>query len=131
MSIRDEVQAFNESFCKLVANQDVDGLVEFYRPDARLLPPGVPALQGPDAIRGFFEMMLEAGVKELELDSAFAEESGGLVIDTGAYRLTVVPPGGDPVVDIGKYLVVLKRGVDGALRLAYDTFNSDTAPPAG
>lgn len=130
MSIRDEVQALNEGFCKTVANQDVDGLLEYYRPDAWLLPPGVPALQGPEAIRGFFQMMLEAGVKELELDSVAVESSGELVVDTGRYRLTVAPAQGEPTVDIGKYLVVLKREADGSLRLAYDTFNSDEAPPA-
>jgi ketosteroid isomerase-like protein len=76
MSLQEEVRGLNEAFGKVVSNQDVDGLVELYTPDAKLLPPGLPMLEGTEAIRGFFRVMLDAGVRELELKSVVVDGTG-------------------------------------------------------
>lgn len=130
MALRDEVEQLNQAFGKAVANQDLDAVMELYAPDAKLLPPGAPMMEGADAIRGFFQAMLDAGVRGLELDSAVVDGSDDFGVDVGRYRLTLQPPGGESMIDEGKYIVVLKRQSDGSLRLQYDTFNGN-APPAG
>jgi ketosteroid isomerase-like protein len=130
MSLRDEVLALNEGFGKAISNQDVEKLLDYYAPDAKLLPPGVPMLEGAAAIKGFLQMMLEAGARGLELDSVLVDGNDDLVVDVGRYRLTMEAPGGEPVIDVGKYIAVCKRQGDGSLRLAYDTFNSDAPPPS-
>jgi uncharacterized protein (TIGR02246 family) len=130
MALRDEVDQLNQEFSKAVSNQDLDGVLEIYAPDAKFLPPGSPMLEGTANIRGFFQMMLEAGARALELDPVVVDGNDDLVVDVGRYRLTMAPPGADPVIDVGKYVDVLKRQPDGRLRLAYDIFNSDQAPPA-
>jgi uncharacterized protein (TIGR02246 family) len=125
MSLRDEIDAINSEFGKAASNQDLDGVMDLYAPDAWLLPPGAPLIQGKDGIRAFFGMMLDAGVQGLELESMTVEGNDELAVDIGRYRLTIVPPGADPMTDEGKYIVVMKRQPDGKLRLAYDAFNSD------
>jgi uncharacterized protein (TIGR02246 family) len=130
MSLRDEVESLNSEFSKAVSNQDLDSVMDLYTSDAWLLPPGVPMIQGSDGIRAFFQTMLDAGVRALNLESAAVEGSGDVAVDIGRYRLTVEPPGADSVIEEGKYIVVLRRQADGNLRLAYDTFNSDAAPPS-
>lgn len=130
MTLREEVESLNAAFGKAVANQDLAAVADFYVSDAKLLPPGSPMLEGRDSIKGFFQMMLDAGVRALELDSVVVDGTEDFAVDIGRYRMTMEPPGADRMIDVGKYVVVLKRQPDGALRLAYDTFNSDQ-PSAG
>jgi uncharacterized protein (TIGR02246 family) len=128
MGLRDEVEAVNSMFSKAASNHDLDSVMEFYAPDAWLLPPGAPLIQGKDGIRAFFQTMLDAGVRTLQLKSLTVEGTNDFAVDIGRYKITIVSPGADPVTDQGKYIVVLKRQSDGKLRLTYDTFNSDKAP---
>jgi uncharacterized protein (TIGR02246 family) len=130
MSLRDEVDSLNSEFSKAGANQDLDGVIALYAPDAWLLPPGAPLIQGREGIRSFFGMMLDAGVRGVELESLAVDGSHELAVDIGRYRITFESEGADPFTDEGKYIVVLKRQPDGTLRIAYDTFNSDSAPPS-
>jgi ketosteroid isomerase-like protein len=37
----------------------------------------------------------------------------------------IQPPDSDSLVDNGKYVAVWKRDVDGSLKMAIDTFNTD------
>ena len=129
--VQDDVAALNADFGKAVANQDVDELVGFYDPKARMLPPNAPLAQGPDAIRQVFQAYLDAGVRSLDLQSIDVQEEGSLVVDVGRYVLGIQPPGADPIQDIGKYIVVMRRQSDGSLKIVADAFNSDEAPPAG
>ena len=129
MGLRDEVETLNSEFSKAGSNQDLDGVMELYAPDAWLLPPNATLIQGKDGIRAFFQAMLDAGVRGVDLESITVEGTNELAVDIGRYRLTIDPSGGDTVTDEGKYIVVLKRQSDGKLRIAYDTFNSDQ--PAG
>ena len=127
MSLRDEVHGLNAAFSKAVANQDLVAVAEFYDPEAKLLPPGSPMLEGLDAIKEYFQTMLDAGARALELESVVVDGTEDFGVDIGRYRLTMEPPGANRAIDVGTYIVVLKRQPDGALRLGYDT-NSDQAP---
>jgi uncharacterized protein (TIGR02246 family) len=130
VTLREEVEALSAAYSKVVANQDVAAVAELYASDARLLPPGSPMLEGLDAIRSFFKLMFDAGVRSLDLESVVVDGREDLAIDVGRYRVTMEPPGADPMVEVGKYLVVLKRQPDGVLRMVYDAYNSDQ-PPSG
>jgi ketosteroid isomerase-like protein len=130
MSVRDEIEKLNGEFTKAVANQDAKALAAFYTDDTRLLPPGAPMVEGRNATRDWFQTMIDAGVKALDLNSIAVESGGEMVVDVGTYRLTVQPPGAEAAVDEGKYIVVFKRQGGGDLKIAYDTFNSDFAPPS-
>lgn len=127
---RTEIQTINEEFGKAVANQDVAAVLGFYDDNARLLPPNSQLLEGKSAIGAFFQSMLDAGVKSLELESLDVLEAGDVTIDVGRYRLSMEPAGAGLIEDVGKYVVVFRRQPDGSHRMIIDTFNSDLPAPA-
>lgn len=131
MTVQDEVASLNAEFSKGVANQDVDEVVRLYDPAARLMAPNAPIAVGHDAIKGVLQAFVDAGAKSLDLQSTEVLSEGSLVVDIGRYVLGIQPTGADPVQDVGKYIVVLRRQSDGSLRIVADAFNSDAPPPAG
>jgi len=70
--------------------------------------------------------MIEGEVQALGLDVIDVIEAGDLAIEIGRTTLTIRPPGADPAIDHGKSVVVWRRQNDGALKIAVDTFNSDS-----
>lgn len=129
--VKDQIADWNANFCKAVANQDIDSVMEGYDPAARLLAPNVPMAVGRDAIRAVFQSFLDAGTNSLELDSIEIIEDGDLVIDVGRYVLGMQVPDVGPVEDTGKFVDVFRRQPDGSLRVIVDTFNSDLPAAAG
>jgi ketosteroid isomerase-like protein len=125
MGIREEVLELNETFSKMAANHDLDGAMALYTPDAKVLPPGAPMCEGTSAIRDFLQMFLKMGFQSIEFESLVVDGTEDFVVDVGRYRLRMQPPGTEPMLDVGKYIAVFKRQMDGSLRMAYDTFNSD------
>jgi ketosteroid isomerase-like protein len=65
----------------------------------------------------------------LTLTTTDLEQSGDYAYEIGDFTLQVPVEGGDPTTATGNYLVVWKRGEDGAWRLKIDTWN-DAPPPA-
>jgi hypothetical protein len=72
-SLTESASAFNRG--------DVETILEAYAPDAVVLPPNSPAVQGIKAIRQLWEALLAAGYR----NAAFV---------TGCENLRNVPPGG-------------------------------------
>jgi ketosteroid isomerase-like protein len=129
MSRQQEIDEFDDGFCKAFANQDPVALASFYTEDAKLLPPNAPLVEGRKGVEGFAADMFAAGAQALELDTVDVIEGGDLAVGTGKYTMTIQPPGGDPIQDVGKYIAVYQRQADGGLKLVRDTFNGD-APAA-
>jgi ketosteroid isomerase-like protein len=125
MGTRQDIEAINEAFEKAVVNQDAAAIGALYTADAVLLAPGAPVANDPAAIQAVFQGFLDAGAESLVLETTSFEEQGDVVVEVGRYTLGLRPPGGDPVSDVGKYLVVFAREADGSLRFKYDAFNSD------
>lgn len=125
MSVTDEVNAINTEFEKAASNHDLDMVLGFYAPDARVLAPNSPMAQGHTEIRAAFQAFLDAGLTTMELSSIDVLASGDLVVDVGSYRFGMQPPGSEPIEDVGKYVVALRRQGDGSLKIVVDTFNSD------
>ena len=95
------------------------------------MPPGSPALRGPDEINKFFTGMTGAYSTPFELKTAAVEGRGDLAISTGDYSVTLTPKqkGAKPLpTEEGKYLGVMKKQPDGSWRLIYDMWNTNAAP---
>ena len=100
-------------------------MVAVYASDGALLPPNAPALEGSEAIRGFWGGFLEAYTAKFELETGKIDGRGDLAYVTGKYRLTGTPKGKAPAMaDQGKYVEVLKRQSDGSWRYAVDMYSS-------
>lgn len=92
-----------------------------------VLYPNTPAVQGKAEILAYFQGFFgEYAQTEFELASDEVEVVGPWAFDRGSYRWKGTPrEGGGPLVDQGKYLVILKRQVDGSWRVYRAMDNSD------
>jgi ketosteroid isomerase-like protein len=122
---RAEIEGRAEDFSKVFATHDAAAMAAFYTADAKFLAPNVPMIEGRAGIEAFGKEMFAAGGQSLELQTLDVLEGGDLEVEVGRYTMGIQPPGGDPMVDNGKYVAVWRRDAEGGLRMAVDTFNSD------
>ena len=118
----------DQDFMKGVAAKDARALVSaFYAPDAVLLPPNQPAVEGREAIRAALQGLMDAGVTSIKLTTQKVWSTGALAFARAQYTLSMVPPDGVPVEDTGKSLVCYRRQPNGSWRAILDMFSSDQA----
>jgi uncharacterized protein (TIGR02246 family) len=120
------IETLNQEFGKAFSNQDARAVVGFYAQDAKLLAPGAPLIDGQAGIEAFLQQMFASGARGLELNTLDVLEADDLAVEVGRYTMTIQPPGGDVMRDVGKYVAVWRRQADGGLKLVVDTFNSDS-----
>jgi ketosteroid isomerase-like protein len=90
-----------------------------------LLPPNQPAVEGRENIRGFLQGLMDAGLTSIKLETTSVASAGGLACGRGRYTLSIQPPGGAPVTNQGKYVVVYRLQAGGGWRAVTDIYNSD------
>lgn len=124
----DAIRRLDVQFVRAANAKAVDSLVAgFYAEDAVVMPPNHPIVEGRDKIRTFFRGLIDSGFSSISLETTTVESVGNLAYGRGRYTLSMSPPGGSPVRDVGKYIVVYRRRADGSWRAAADIFNSDQA----
>lgn len=133
--VEDDIQAIAtvaDAFVAAAIAGDVDTMVATYTDDASLMPPEMPAAEGSDAIRAWFEAFFEQmTIETFTLDAAAVEVAGDWAYRRGSFEMTAVPVGGgEAVLDAGKFVEIWRRGDDGAWRMAVDIWNSDQPTPA-
>jgi uncharacterized protein (TIGR02246 family) len=129
-SAADSIRRLDAEFMKAANAKDSAGLVKaFYAPNAVLLAPNRPTVEGRDNIRVFLQGLMDSGFTGIKLETTTIASAGDLAYGRGRYTLSMWPPGGAPVQDVGKFIVVYRREASGAWRAVADIFNSDQ--PAG
>ena len=115
----------NRSFVEAFDRGDFEGVAAVYTEDARIMPPGMPTVQGREAIGQFWAGGAEAfGFKSVSLTTLELDVQGGTAQELGQWEIF----GADGPMDRGSYVVVWKQGPDGAWRWHWDIWNSDGAP---
>jgi uncharacterized protein (TIGR02246 family) len=97
---------------------EADALTQLYADDAVLLPPAHEPIEGREAIGAFWHQGTDQG---LEITTLKVEVNGELGYLVGRYHL---PPTEEEPADSGKYVMCLKRQVDGSWKLTADIWNS-------
>lgn len=124
----DEIEAALEEmqveFENAFNGDDPASTAQFYAADAVLMPPGMSAVEGVDAIGEFFGQGMGGATIDLEIWDVHAQGSD-VALETGSYEITGAE--GDHL-DHGKYIVVWARTDDG-WKMKYDMWNSSMAPP--
>ena len=117
---RQGIAEANARFLERFTQGDARGVAAFYAKDAVILPPGQGLVQGPENILTFWQNMMAAGIKTLELETQATDELGPAVCEVGKCRVY-----GDnhQLVDEGKYLV-LWREEGGEWKVYRDMWNS-------
>ncbi len=120
------IRRLDAEFMRAANALDAGALVKaFYAKDAVLLPPNNPAVEGHDGIRQMLQGIMDGGMTSMKLETTTIASAGDLAYGRGRYSLSIQPPGGAPVTDVGKYVVVYRRQPGGTWRAVADIFNSD------
>jgi uncharacterized protein (TIGR02246 family) len=108
---------------------DAAAVAALYTDDAVSLPDHHPAAQGKPAIQQYLQETFAQYAATMAITPADTEISGNLAHEHGTYTIKVTPKaGGETVTDDGKYVVILKRGADGAWKIHHDIDNSNRMP---
>jgi uncharacterized protein (TIGR02246 family) len=127
-SAEDAIRKLDEEFMKAANAKDAAALVKlFYADNAALMPPNHPIVEGRANIQTYFQGLMDGGFKSITLSTPKIESSGDLAYGRGVYQLSLAPPGGAPIEDVGKYVVTYRRQSDGSWKAVADIFNSDKA----
>lgn len=102
---------------------DVAAMAELYTEDAAVLPPGSARQDGREAIRGVWSGAMEQGLAELDLTVVEVYAAGDMATEVGTFTATAPGEGGAKADVAGKYIVLWRRGEDGAWRLHRDIWN--------
>jgi len=95
------------------------------------MPPDAPARVGVEAIREAMEPVFSN--MNLDFDLVGIDESrvhGDLALTRCTYSLSATPKGGGEPIAVmpdGKALTLYERQPDGAWKIAYDSFNANSA----
>lgn len=108
------------------AQGDAERLVSFYSADGQVLPPNGDTVTGQEALVSFWQAVMDAGIKEAQLEIDEVERFGDTAYEVS--RATLTGEDGQ-VLDRVKYIVVWKQE-DGQWKLHRDIFNS-SLPPVG
>jgi len=125
-----EVNAVAQAFHDGVANRDAGALASLYSDEGRFLPPNMEPCEGRTAIQAAMQGLLDMGARSLDIEPLDIREAGDLTIEYGRYELGVEPEGGEPMTDVGKYIVVHEPQDDGSTKIVLDIFNSNLPPAA-
>lgn len=98
---------------------DVEAIASFYAPDAALLPPTGPPVQGRAEIRRRYEAGFERFALEVALETAETQAADGWAFSRGVTKGRYLwRDGSQPTALEDKYLMILKRDARGAWKVA-------------
>jgi uncharacterized protein (TIGR02246 family) len=107
----------------------LDDLLALYSPDAIVLRSNVAPAHGLAAIRELLQAALQAGLGDVELQSADAGILGDIACLTGTSRMLVPTVPGKRHEETGKFLMVARRE-NGAWKILADSWCIDALPKA-
>lgn len=122
----DRIRELEDAWIAAAQRRDLDGMMTIYSADAQELLPGEPALVGRDAIREYYQQLLEDfphSSYTFDMQEVTIAESADLAIERGSYRFT--PDLDEPdELEVGKFVSVwVYQGGDWRLEITIS--NSD------
>ena len=123
---RTQIAALNAKLSAAYNAGHPETMARAYATDAVVMPPNGAAVRGGKAIADWWDGGWKAGLRNLTLTTTDVYVAGNLATETGTYSLDMpMSPGGKPMHDVGKYMVLWKRSPTAGWQLYRDIFNSD------
>jgi len=120
-----ELGQMNRDFAAALNAGDATAAAALYTEDAVLIPPGEPIVRGRPAIEDYWRGAIESGgSRDVSVETMDASSAGSLGYETGSFVLTVDGPDGEPLVDRGRYVELLRRESDGTWRSTHGIWNA-------
>ena len=116
-SLTQSASAFNRG--------DVETILVSYAPDAVVLPPNSPAVQGIVAIRQLWESLLAAGYRNAAFELDEIKYWGDVALAIGRYKVQISNAADAIEEDRGKYVGHWRRTPDGQFRVTVSMWASD------
>jgi ketosteroid isomerase-like protein len=106
--------------------KDLEGFLGYFAPDAVVLAPHLPQMNGSGAIREWATTSFNfpGFAVTWSVTSAEVAEAGDIGYTLGNFTFEV-DFGGSPLKDSGKYATIWKKQPDGSWKVAVDAFNSE------
>ncbi|MEM8600876.1 MAG: SgcJ/EcaC family oxidoreductase [Bacteroidota bacterium] len=116
------------SFSAAFMQGDADTMAALYTEDAVIFPERRPAIEGREAIRAYWTLGEGRTITNHHITPTSVDVVGDRAYDHGLYTVSGTSNGEAWGPSYGKYLIVWKRGADGAWRMHLDMWNSTPAP---
>ena len=123
--LRQAIEAADATFVDAFNRGDPAGIAALYTAEAQILPPNSEPIIGLPGIQGFWQAVMDMGLKSATLETVELEGHGDTAIEIGRYTLS---DGSGNEADRGKYIVVWRQD-GGQWKLHHDIWNS-SLPPA-
>lgn len=122
----DAIMALSADYMAAYNAGDAEAFVALFTDDAIRMPPDAPMLAGIDRIRTNAITMFETYDGQVTINVDENRFSGDIAITRGTWATRLVPKvGGEPQEDIGTWLNVSVRGLDGRWKISRSIWNSD------
>ena len=117
-SARTAIEAAMAAFARHFNAGSADSMAMFYASDARIMPPGMPMVEGRDSIRATLAGYLSAGrVEGFTLAVQSVTANGPMAVERATFSMTFTPTGGQPMPSRGKSVALWRRQADGSWRV--------------
>lgn len=116
----------------MVPAGDWDTMIEYWAPDAVMMPPGTPPLLGREAIRAYVEAAGQIPGFSISWEpvSVHVAASGDMAYMIERNVVTVSDSLGNPMSTHGKVVTVWRKDADGNWKNVVDMWN-ESPPPGG
>jgi uncharacterized protein (TIGR02246 family) len=115
----------NQQFMLAFNQGSADGVAGCYTAGAQLLPVHMGQVAGRENIQGFWQAVMDMGIKAARLETVELDVLGKTAIEVGKYTLL---GGKEQVLDTGKYVVVWKTE-QGQWKLHRDIWTTSLPAP--
>ncbi len=123
-AVTESIASANQAFMAAFGDGDTTGMAALYTAEGQLAPPNSEVVAGTEGIAGFWQAVIDMGLKGAKLETIELEEYGGTAVEQGRYQLMDAD---GAVADHGKYIVIWKRDGDD-WKLHRDIWNTSTPP---
>ena len=119
MSDLDQIKALDSGVANAINSGDAAAVSRKYPDDASILPPGAGRMDGKEAIQGYWQAGIDAGLSDVSIVATSVDVTGDSSVTVG----TLTGKMGDAEL-AGKYIVVGRRTDDG-WKIHRDIWNFD------
>lgn len=120
-SFNEKIQQRNNMLMETFKRGDIDAVSNLYTKNGEFLAPNAKPFKGKEQIKSFMQATMDAGVKELKLETRELEQHGETAIEIGNAKLYGE---NGQLLDDAKFIVIWKKE-DGEWKLHRDMFNSN------
>ena len=119
MSDVDQIKALDSGAAKAINAGDAAAMTALYTDDAAIHPPGAGRIDGKEAIQGYWQAGIDAGLSDVDIVASSVDVTGDRSVTVG----TLSGKMGDAALT-GKYIVIGKK-TTGGWKMYQDIWNWD------